>query len=90
MPDELAVSSENPVTFNIPPVVYSRRAARGLQRSLGELCGRDPERDKQEKHGRAGEMSLRCLFFLSKKYISGTSSHTLCSEQSQSSCYSKY
>ena len=28
-----------------PAVVYCCRAARGLQRSLGEFCGRDPERD---------------------------------------------
>lgn len=33
----------------------SCRAAGGLQRSLGELRGRDPERNQPEEHGGAGE-----------------------------------
>lgn len=37
------------------PLCY--RAARGLQREVGEFCGRDADGDKQEEHGGFGERS---------------------------------
>ncbi len=42
--------------------LYFHRAARRLQRTLGEFCGWDSERDQQEKHSGFGEESIYTHF----------------------------